>query len=108
MDFWNDDDCFSRDFGDAYSKGDMIFIGTEFQEDDLKTIINKYSSKGYNSSGNNYFFISPEIHNVRLKRQILSTDNYYWIPWTTEQFFDFLHKEVILEKDTKKILQETP
>lgn len=106
MDFWNDDDCFSRDFGDAYSKGDMIFIGTEFQEDDLKTIINKYSSKGYNSSGNNYFFISPEIHNVRLKRQILSTDNYYWIPWTTEQFFDFLHKEVILEKDTKKILQE--
>lgn len=106
INFWNDDDCFSRDFGDAYSKGDMIFIGTEFQEDDLKTIINKYSSKGYDLSGNNYFFISPKINNVLLKRQISAADNYYWIPWTTEEFFDFLHKDVILEKDAKKILQE--
>lgn len=106
INFLNDDDCFSRDFGDAFSKGDVIFIGTEFQEDDLKTIINKYESKGYDLSGNNYFFISPEIHNVRLKRQIASVDNYYWIQWTTEQFFEFLYKDVILEKDAKKILQE--
>lgn len=106
IDFLNDDDCFSRDFGDAYSKGDMIFIGTEFQEDDLKTIINKYGSKGYDLSGNNYFFISPKINNVRLKRQISSVENYYWIPWTTEDFFEFLYKDVILEKDSKKILHE--
>ena len=106
INFWNDDDCFSRDFGDAYSKGDMIFIGTEFQEDDLKTIINKYSTKGYDLSGNNYFFISPQINNIRLKRQISAANNYYWIPWTTEEFFDFLYKDVILEKDAKKILQE--
>lgn len=38
--FWNDDNCFLRDFGDAYSKGDVIFIGTEFQEEDLQGIIN--------------------------------------------------------------------
>lgn len=106
INFWNDDDCFARDFGDAYSKGDVIFIGTEFQEDDLKTIINKYSSKGYDLSGNNYFFISPKINNILLKRQISSADNYYWIPWTTEQFFEFLYKDVISEKDVKKILQE--
>lgn len=106
INFLNDDDCFSRDFGDAYSKGDVIFIGTEFQEDDLKTIINKYGSKGYDLSGNNYFFISPKINNVRLRRQISSVENYYWIPWTTEEFFDFLYKDVILEKDSKKILHE--
>lgn len=106
IEFWNDDDCFLRDFGDAYSKGDIIFIGTEFQEEDLSTIINKYNSKGYDSSGNNYFFIVPEIHNVRLKRQISSIDNYHWIPWTTEEFFEFLYKDVILTKETKKILQE--
>lgn len=106
IDFWNDDDCFLRDFGDAFSKGDMIFIGTEFQEDDLKTIIGKYSSKGYDLSGNNYFFIAPKISDVRLRRQISSTDNYYFIEWTTEEFFDFLYKEVILEKELKKILQE--
>ncbi len=71
IDFWNEDNCFLRDFGDAYSKGDMIFIGTEFQEEDLKTIISKYSAKGFDSSGNNYFFIAPNINDVRLKRQIL-------------------------------------
>lgn len=92
IDFWNDDDCFLRDFGDAFSKRDMIFIGTEFQEDDLKTIIGKYSSKGYDLSGNNYFFIAPKISDVRLRRQISSTDNYYFIEWTTEEFFDFLYK----------------
>ena len=74
IDFLNDDDCFSRDFGDAYSKGDVVFIGTEFQESDLKTIINKYNSAGYDVSGNNYFFITPEINNVSLRRQMCIRD----------------------------------
>lgn len=106
IDFLNDDDCFSRDFGDAYSKGDVVFIGTEFQESDLKTIINKYNSAGYDVSGNNYFFITPEINNVSLRRQITTTENYHWIKWKTEEFFEFLYNEVILEKDSKKVLQE--
>lgn len=106
IDFWNEDNCFLRDFGDAYSKGDMIFIGTEFQEEDLKTIINKYNSKGFDSSGNNYFFIAPKINDVRLRRQISSTNNFYWIKWSAEEFFDFLHKEVTNKKNIKKDLQE--
>lgn len=106
IDFWNEDNCFLRDFGDAYSKGDVIFIGTEFQEDDLKSIINKYASIGFDSNGNNYFFIAPKINDVRLKRQISSNENFYWIKWTTEEFCDFLHKKVILEKDIKEDLKE--
>ena len=106
INFLNDDDCFLRDFGDAFSKGDMIFIGTEFQEDDLKTIISKYGSKGYNTSGNNYFFVAPKINDALLKREIASTDNYYWIKWTTEEFCDFLYNNVILEKEDQQILQE--
>lgn len=106
IDFWNEDNCFLRDFGDAYSKGDIIFIGTEFQEEDLKTIIGKYNSKGYDSSANNYFFIAPKINDVRLKRQISSNDNFYWIEWTAEQFCDFLDKGVSFEKGIKDELKE--
>ena len=106
IDFWNEDNCFLRDFGDAYSKGDMIFIGTEFQEEDLKTIISKYSSKGYDFRGNNYFFIAPDISDVRLKRQISSKDNYYWIKWTTEDFFDFLNNEITVKKEIRNDLKE--
>lgn len=105
INFLNDDDCFLRDFGDAFSKGDMIFIGTEFQEDDLKTIISKYGSKGYNKSGNNYFFVAPKINDALLKREIASTDNYYWIKWTTEEFCDFLYNNVILEKKLSKFFK---
>lgn len=106
INFWNEDNCFLRDFGDAYSKGDMIFIGTEFQEEDLKTIISKYNSKGFDSSGNNYFFIAPHIDDVRLKRQISSKNNFYWIKWTTEDFFDFLNKEITVKKDIRDELKE--
>lgn len=106
IDFWNEDNCFLRDFGDAYSKGDMIFIGTEFQEEDLKTIISKYSAKGFDSSGNNYFFIAPNINDVRLKRQISSKDNFYWIKWTTEDFFDFLNNEITVKKEIRDDLKE--
>jgi hypothetical protein len=106
IDFWNEDNCFLRDFGDTYSKGDMIFIGTEFQEEDLKTIIGKYDSKGYDLKGHDYFFIAPQIGDVRLKRQIFSTDNFHWIQWTAEQFSDFLKENVLVEKSIKKDLSE--
>lgn len=106
IDFWNEDNCFLRDFGDTYSKSDMIFIGTEFQEEDLKTIIGKYSSKGYDLSGNDYFFIMPKINDVRLKRQISSFRNFHWIQWTAEQFFEFLRDDVIVEKNIKEDLME--
>lgn len=107
INFWNDDNCFLRDFGDAYCKGDMIFVGTEFQEEDLKTIISKYNSKGYDTSGNTYFFISPSINDVRLKRQIASTENYVWINWSAEQFFAFIHEEISVQNELKKDLTES-
>ena len=106
IDFWNEDNCFLRDFGDTYCKGDMIFIGTEFQEEDLKTIIGKYHSKGYDLKGHDYFFIAPQINDVRLRRQISSIENFYWISWTAEEFFDFLKENVLLQKSIKQDLLE--
>lgn len=41
-----------------------------------------------------------------MRRQISTTENYHWIKWKTEEFFEFLYNEVILEKDSKKVLQE--
>lgn len=69
-------------------------------------MINKYESIGYDSSGNQYFFITPNINDIRLRRQIAETDNFYWIPWKTEEFFDFLNEQIIQKKEVKKILCE--
>lgn len=106
MSFLNEETCFLKSFGDSFVTGDMIFLGTEFQESDLKTIINRYESDGYDTKGNNYFFITPKIGDATLRRKIAETENYYWISWTTEDFLSFLHGEISSEKDVKKLLDE--
>lgn len=104
--FTNETSYLLRDFGDAYVKGDVIFIGTEFQENDLKQIINTYESSGYDTSANNYFFVCPQIKDAILRRKIKETPNYYFIEWTTKQFLEFLHDNVNEPKAIKKELLE--
>lgn len=72
-DFYNQTSFLLRDFADAYVKGDMIFLGTEFQESDLRQIINRYKNSGYNTSANNYFFVCPQINDPILRRKIKET-----------------------------------
>lgn len=62
--------CFLKDFGNSVIEGDMVFVGTEFQEQDLWSIIERYKSDGFDISGNNYFFITPSINDGVLKRWI--------------------------------------
>ena len=104
--FINEDNCFLRDFADTYSKGDMIFIGTEFQESDLAEIIELYSSIGYDTSGNDYFFIVPSIKNPVLKRKIFSTPNFHHLSWTTEDFFQYLNDKINVNKSFLRELKE--
>ncbi len=104
--FTNETSYLLRDFGDAYVKGDVIFIGTEFQEEDLKQIINTYETSGYDSGSNNYFFICPKINDPILKRKIKETPNYYFLEWTTKDFLEFLHNNISEPKELKKELSE--
>lgn len=106
VNFTNETSYLLRDFGDAYVKGDVIFIGTEFQEEDLKQIINTYESSGYDASANNYFFICPKINDPILRRKIKETSNYYFLDWTTKQFLEFLHDNVSEPKAIKRELLE--
>lgn len=104
--FTNETSYLLRDFGDAYVKGDVIFVGTEFQEEDLKQIIYEYETSGYDTSSNNYFFITPEIKDSILRRKISNTPNYYHIKWTTEDFLTFLNNIVIKPREIKTELTE--
>lgn len=106
INFYNETSYLLHDFADAYVKGDMIFVGTEFQEDDLKQIISKYETSGYDTSMNNYFFISPKINDPILRRRIKEKNNYYHIKWTTEQFLEFVNQNVNEPKEIKQELME--
>ena len=87
--FRADEDYMISEFGDSYSKNDIIFVGTEFNESDLKHIIEKYKQKGY-SSVNKYFFIAPSIKDDMLMDSIENEQNMFYISMTAEKFCDFL------------------
>lgn len=94
-----------RDFADASVKNDIIFLGTEYQEDDLQEIIQKYQISGYNNS-TDFFFITPAINNVIFQSEIENNPKYHWINWTTEQFLTFLHEKIIHDDDISKYMKE--
>ena len=105
-DFLSTENCYLREFGDAYVGSDVIFLGTEFQEEDLWAIISRYSNAKYDTDGNNYYFISPQLNDVVLKRWIESQNNVFWIKWDTKTFLEFLHNDVIHNKEIQRILMQ--
>ena len=104
--FMNLSNCFLRDFGNSVIEGDMIFVGTEFQEQDLWSIIERYKSDGFDISGNNYFFITPSVNDGVLKRWIERQPNVFWINWNTKQFLEFMHNEISVDMQLITELKE--
>lgn len=100
------ENCYLREFADSYVGSDVIFLGTEFQEEDLWTIISKYSSAKYDTDGNNYYFVSPKINDAVLKRWMTSKNNVFWIKWDTKEFLEFLHNDVVHNKEIQDVLTQ--
>lgn len=88
-------------FGTEYFRNDFVFLGTEFQEDDLHGILERFSEAGAVTSAHEYFFVTPEIRNGFLEMQIEQTDNFHHIRMNTEQFLRFLVENVVI-KDTQR------
>lgn len=74
-------------FCNDYYDHDMIFLGTEFSEDDISILLKKYLNAGYRSNNHKYFYIAPTIK-VKLKTAIKHSPNAFHIPWTAKQFLD--------------------
>lgn len=104
--FANKENYLLKEFGHTFVRNDIIFLGTEFQESDLNSIIDKYERSGYDSAANNYFLIVPQIREFNLKKQIQKSDNFHHIEWDSEKFFEFLHEEINYERTAKKALKE--
>lgn len=97
---YNNDNCWMlRKFSTVYVCRDIIFIGTQFQEDDIQIALNEVFSYGCDNSNYHYFFISPGTIGKFLDNQIAQHDNFHHIEWTTEQFLKFLQNDIILPSD---------
>lgn len=87
--------CWSLEiFGHLYVTGDVIFLGTEFQEDDLLQMIAKVGELITITRPYHYFFVSPEIHNRTLRRKIRDNPNMHHISWKTDQFLTAIQENI--------------
>lgn len=87
-------DCLYREFSHAYLRNDVILLGTEFEENDLQIAINIYKESGYSNSGNHYFFVTPSINSIVIKNFIKTNPDFTWIKMTTQEFLEYITKNI--------------
>ena len=73
-----------KEFANDYYKSDIIFLGTELDEDDITYILNNYLTSGYEHN-KRCFYISPSVK-PKLLSMINADKNNYVIYWDTEKF----------------------
>lgn len=91
--FTIDSNSLLKEFAHQFLQHDLILIGTEFQEDDLQTVLDVYERSGYSKDPFHRFYISPNI-STKLKLQIQNSPNDVWIKCDTKTFLDELDKVV--------------
>lgn len=104
-DFTIDSNSLLKEFAHQSLQHDLILIGTEFQEDDLQTILDIYERSGYSKDPFYRFYISPNI-STKLKLQIQNSPNDIWIKCDTKTFLNELDKVLFVPLEGKSCLTE--
>jgi hypothetical protein len=93
-------------FGIEFIRNDVIFIGTEFQEDDLLLMIDKFSTMVNITKETDYFFVAPKIINRTLRRKIECNPNMYHICMKTDDFLYYIKDEITDIDKERKIVRD--
>jgi hypothetical protein len=95
-----------KEFAHQALQSDLVFVGTEFQEEDLQWILDLYKKCGYNDGEFKRFFITPKIRNTRLRLQIESSPNDIWIEADTSTFLNTIFQRITAPNDIRDRLRE--
>ncbi len=95
-----------KEFANQFVKNDVVILGSEFQEDDLQTLIELYQEAGYDNSGYDYFFVSPTINSLKMENIIRRYDNFHRVNMTTEVFLDYVNREIHRPEERRSALRE--
>ncbi len=93
-------------FGTDFLTNDVIFLGTEFQESDLYGIIHQKLQMIEIDKPYHYFFVSPKIDNLKLKKWIENNANVHFIPWNTKQFLSFVKKNIVSVGESRRKMRD--
>ncbi|MEG1567789.1 MAG: SIR2 family protein [Anaerovoracaceae bacterium] len=95
-----------KEFANQFVKNDVVVVGSEFQEDDLQTLIELYQEAGYDNSGYDYFFVSPSIKSLKMENIINKYSNFHKVDMTTEDFLTFVDLEIKRPEERRSLLKE--
>ena len=101
-----DSNSMLKEFAHQIVSHDIIMIGTEFQEDDLLTMLSIYEKCGYDTENYKRFYITPSINNVSLRLKIENSSNEIWIQATTDDFMRELEKNIVTPEAKRESLAE--
>ncbi|BAK99576.1 hypothetical protein OBV_23780 [Oscillibacter valericigenes Sjm18-20] len=103
--FTIDSNSLLKEFAHQSLQHDLILVGTQFQEDDLQTILDIYERSGYSRDPFYRIFLSPSISG-RLRLQIQNSPNDIWIKCDTKTFLNALEKDIQIQYKAKSYLLE--
>lgn len=92
-------------FATEYYRNDIIFLGTEFQENDLQSILDRFSDAGAVTKAHNYFFVTPAFNNPIMEMKITSNTNFHHICMTTEEFLRFVVDKIAVKNNQRKLIK---
>lgn len=93
-------------FADLFLTNDVIFLGTEFQENDFYMMIEKYTDLVSIKEPFHYFFVSPELKNRDIKRAVRDIQNIHHIPWSTKEFLKHIKTSITDVVDLRKKMRD--
>ena len=93
-----------RKFSDLYVCHDLIIIGSQFQERDVKIALQTVLGYGCDNSDYHYFFISPGSFKKPISDVLDARKNFHHISWDTSQFLNFLNNDISRPKDALQSL----
>lgn len=93
-------------FATAFLSNDVVFLGTEFQEEDLLLMIERFQSLTKIIQPPHYFFVSPRIQNRKLKRMIRDERNMHAISWDTRRFLSVIKSEISDVRDVRRKMRD--
>lgn len=90
---------------DLSMRHDVIFIGTQLQEDDVAIAFQQAFQKKCINTNYHYFFLSPNKLERKLRNKIESNDNMHFVQWDTEKFLKFLKFNISKNTETESSLR---
>lgn len=93
-------------FGTLFLTNDVVFLGTEFQEEDLLIMLERLMDLVKIDCPYHYFFLTPRLNNRQLRRRIRDESNLHLLEWDSRKFLHFINQNFTVMRDIRRKMRD--